>query len=263
MHNESTPSSSSIQPMSLGASLLFFGLPALAVAVAFHVGMPALIAGGLAPFYAYTISLCIPLAGMLIASLVAYRMEGNPSTWPALQARFRLDRMDGKAWVWAAATFVVMFLGSGILGQVERVLIANGLMPMPNSLPAFLDPRTTLSLQAFDQAFGGLAGNGLAIVACVVLLFFNIVGEEFWWRGYILPRNELAFGKWTWLIHGLLWALFHVFKWWNLLAVLAMTLPLTFMVWRLKNTTAGIVVHAVFNGMVLIPIVLGIFGLGG
>jgi membrane protease YdiL (CAAX protease family) len=144
------------------------------------------------------------------------------------------------------------------------VLIANGLIPLPAALPAFLDPRSTLTLtQAFSQAFGGLTGNWLAIVTCIVLLFFNIIGEEFWWRGYILPRHELAFGKWTWLIHGVLWAFFHVFKWWDLLAVLAMTLPLTFMVWRLKNNTTGIIVHAVFNGMVLIPIVLGVFGVGG
>jgi len=28
--------------------------------------------------------------------------------------------------------------------------------------------------------------------------------RELWWRGYILPRQELAFGRWTWIIHGLL-----------------------------------------------------------
>ena len=27
-----------------------------------------------------------------------------------------------------------------------------------------------------------------------VILLFNIGGEELWWRGYVLPRQELAFG---------------------------------------------------------------------
>ena len=42
-----------VQPMSLGISLLFFGMPALVLIVGFHVAMPALIKGGIAPFYAF------------------------------------------------------------------------------------------------------------------------------------------------------------------------------------------------------------------
>jgi len=69
--------------------------------------------------------------------------------------------------------------------------LRNGLLPIPAPLPAFLDPHTTLSYtQAVSQAFGGLTGNGLAIVTCVVLLFFNIVGQEFWWRGYGDPPPQ-------------------------------------------------------------------------
>ncbi|MFP4323970.1 MAG: type II CAAX prenyl endopeptidase Rce1 family protein [Anaerolineales bacterium] len=45
-----------------------------------------------------------------------------------------------------------------------------------------------------------------------VSLFGNIIGEELWWRGYILPIQERAFGKWAWLINGLLWiVVFHAF----------------------------------------------------
>jgi membrane protease YdiL (CAAX protease family) len=31
----------------------------------------------------------------------------------------------------------------------------------------------------------------------------NIMGEEILWRGTMLPRQELAFGKWAWLFHGI------------------------------------------------------------
>lgn len=43
-----------------------------------------------------------------------------------------------------------------------------------------------------------------------ILLCFNIAGEELWWRGYILPRQEAASGKIASLMHGLLWAAFHL-----------------------------------------------------
>ena len=111
-----------------------------------------------------------------------------------------------------------------------------------------------------DQAFGGLSGNWLALIAYVVFLCFNVIGEEFWWRGYILPRQELAFGKWAWIIHGLLWAFFHAFKWWDILAILPLTLMIPFLVWRFRNNTIGIVLHFLINGFGLIPILLGILG---
>jgi len=47
--------------------------------------MAALIEGGVLPFYAHSIALIIPLAGLL-----AYRREGNPFTWHAFVAKSRL-----------------------------------------------------------------------------------------------------------------------------------------------------------------------------
>ncbi len=249
--------------MSLWLSLLFFGLPAFALVVGFHWVMPTLIAGGMAPFYAYFVGAGIPLAGMLMASLVAYCWEGNPLTWAALKVRFRLYRMDGKSWLWVVGILVLSLLGFGLASQVGSGLITTGIMPLPASLPAFLDPQSTVSpLLALDEAFGGLKGNWMALAAFGVLLFFNIIGEEFWWRGYILPRQELAFGKWTWVVHGVLWACFHVFKWWDIIALLPVTLALAFMVCRLKNTTPGIVVHFIFNGLGALGILAGVLGLG-
>jgi hypothetical protein len=32
----------------------------------------------------------------------------------------------------------------------------------------------------------------------------NIVGEEFVWRGVVLPRQEVAFGGRAWLVNGVL-----------------------------------------------------------
>ena len=115
-------------------------------------------------------------------------------------------------------------------------------------------------MSAMDQAFGGLSGNWLALFSFSVLLFFNVIGEELWWRGYILPRQEMAFGNWTWIVHGCLWTFFHAFKWWDFLGILPLTLILPFLVWRFKNNTIGIVLHFLINGMGLIAILVGILG---
>ena len=76
----------------------------------------------------------------------------------------------------------------------------------------------------------------------------------------ILPRQELAFGKWTWIVHGTLWAFFHIFKWWDVLNLLPITLALSFVAVKRKSTTVGILIHGVTNGIALVPLFLGVLG---
>ncbi len=251
-----------IQPLGLGGSVVLFAVPAALMFIGFHLLMPALISSGLAPFYAFAVALGIPLAMMLGASLIAYRKEGNAMTWQALQERFRLHRLSWKMWLLTLGTFVVIIVLYGIAVRLNsKLLLSTGIMPMPESLPAWLDTGSgPPDMAAMSEAFGGLAGNWLALIGYAVFLFINVIGEEFWWRGYILPRQELAFGKWLWVVHGLLWALFHVFKWWDVLALLPLTLILTFLVCRFKNTTIAIVLHFLVNGLGLLPILIGILG---
>jgi membrane protease YdiL (CAAX protease family) len=50
--------------------------------------------------------------------------------------------------------------------------------------------------------FMGIALHGawwILVYYAVVILVCNIGGEELWWRGYVLPRQELAFGRATWV----------------------------------------------------------------
>lgn len=262
LNTEGTPQQyNNIQPMSFGISLLVFGVPALVFFIGFHVVMPALIRSGFTPFYAYFIGLGVPLVLMVVASLLAYRKEGNLMEWDAFKERFRLHRLSLKMWLLTLGAFIAILIIYGALMQLNVMLLNTGIIPIPASLPAFLDTRGGMpGMSAMDQAFGGLSGNWLALFSFFVLLFFNVIGEEFWWRGYILPRQEMAFGNRTWIVHGCLWTFFHAFKWWDILGILPLTLMLPFLVWKFKNNTIGIVLHFLINGMGLIAILVGILG---
>ncbi len=48
-----------------------------------------------------------------------------------------------------------------------------------------------------------LAGAWWVLLGYLVYIVLNVFGEELSWRGYVLPRQELAFGEWTWAIHGI------------------------------------------------------------
>lgn len=258
MENESLQEFPNLKPMCFKTSLLFFGVPSLIMFVGFHFVMPNLIRHGYTPFNAYFIGLGLPLLFMFIASIIAFREEGNEMNLSVLKNRFRLHQLSWKMWLLAIVITIITLILYGISIKLNSLLLSKDIILMPSSLPAWLDSSKGISMESLSQAFGGLSGNWFALIASFTFLIFNIIGEEFWWRGYILPRQELVFGKWTWVLHGFLWAFFHTFKWWDILSILPITLILTYMVWRFKNTTVGIVIHLIINGMGLIPIFLGI-----
>jgi membrane protease YdiL (CAAX protease family) len=99
----------------------------------------------------------------------------------------------------------------------------------------------------------------LLLLVWVPFFFFNIVGEELMWRGYILPRQELAFGGYAWLINALLWTVFHLFFGLHLLILLLPSLfIIPYVVYKRQKTLIGIVIHALLNGPAFILVALGI-----
>jgi len=91
-----------------------------------------------------------------------------------------------------------------------------------------------------------------------VFFFFNIFGEEFLWRGYIQPRQELLNKKGTWLVHGLLWAFWHLPMGLDLIfASLPIFFILPAVVQIRKNTTIAIIIHSVFGAFGFLSLALG------
>ena len=100
---------------------------------------------------------------------------------------------------------------------------------------------------------------------CLVGVYFigwllNIVGEEFWYRGWMLPRQEVAFGKYAWLINGLMFNFQHTFQPWNMLAMLPGSLFVSYAVQRQRNTWMSIIWHGIVNVSLLMFIIQGVLG---
>lgn len=252
-----------LKPLPLWRALLYFGLPALGFRLAFYNLLPFLLGLGLTPFRAFVVTVTVPTAILLALALGFFKAEGNPITWAALTDRLRLKWLTGRDWLWLIGGLAVAFLVGGLLRPTASVLIAAfpALNP-PAFFPAVLNPNMTLSAQIFaDYIAEPVRGNWQLIVLQVVVLFFNIVGEEFWWRGIILPRQQLVHGRFTWLVHGVFWTLFHVpFYPWQLFALMPVCLVLAFVCQKTGNNTTGLVMHAVYNGTSLILITLAVIG---
>lgn len=249
-----------VNPMGMMSSLVFFGIPTAIFSFSIYYVMQQLHRQGINDLVNFLITLVIPLVLLLAASLIAFKIEGNKFTWHTLSTRFRLKRMTRKDWFYTIGLFASMALIYGGLSFTPKWLIQFKLFSTPYFLLPAVDPRIEQHILPTEFMGVPLKGQWWFAVVYFIALLFNVVGEEFWWRGYIFPRQELAFKKWTWLIHGILWGLFHVFWKWNLLILLPSSIALSYVIYKRKNTSIGLIAHLAFNSVPLIGIIIGIIG---
>jgi membrane protease YdiL (CAAX protease family) len=253
----------SIKSMSFWKALLYFGLPALLFRISIYNVTPALIRLGLTPFQATVVTFTVPSAILFAFAFGLYKRDGYPLSSSSFKTRFRLLRMTGKDWLWAISGFVVTFLSIGLVGFTAQLLIsAIPAIAPPYFFPIWLRPGASFSVPLFAEFIGApLKGNWGVLILFFVMLFFNIFGEELWWRGYILPRQEVVHKRWTWAVNGFLWLLWHVtFYPWQLFALLPICLILPYIAQRRQNTWVAIVIHTQ-NAIVLLLILAAVLGL--
>ncbi len=255
-----------IKPMSIWLALLYFGIPAAAITLVVYVVMPFLDQRGVPIFFNYLVVYAtIPMLALIGASLIAFYREGHVTSWDTFKNRFRLKPMDKKAWLWVIGLTLFMILSAGLLTFTTRWLDSFDLLAPPKYWPSELKPsaQNGSGNNSIPTEFlqVPLAGNWWVLAVVLISLVIATIGEELWWRGYILPRQELVHGKWTWVVHGLLWNAFHLFAQWTLIMILPGSLALPFVAHRLKNTWPGMIAHGLANGLLaLIVVVLGVMG---
>lgn len=239
-----------LRPMGLGLSILYFGIPSLLFTASIMGLLPWMIRQGCSQVLTFFVTFGLPLGALLVAALVAHRLEGRPLTWPSIRDRLRLQKPTAPDWLWIVGLVVLSRFIGKLWGPVAALFSGIHFYTPP---PEFVTVMTGLG----SGTFGGLDMSGrwdLVILAALVLVVIGVAGEELWWRGIILPRQELAFGKWAWLVNAILWDLFHAFNHNNagsIVAYAAATLPLAFVAQRTRNTWPGIISHGIGNSAIV------------
>lgn len=194
----------------LGTIVLMFAWPAAWFTLLIYVvGRQFIPEGGTTPTWLRLLIVVLGTGAELVAGLVLLRREGYRLTLGALRDRIRLRWPTGwKAWTLAAVVFVLGMSLSMAIGPVNRALA---------SVPGFVPPEwwgaasnPTVKVTGAADVFPDitLQGNYLFALLYIVIGFvFNIVGEETYYRGYLLPRMRGAFGRWDWVANGVLFTL--------------------------------------------------------
>jgi membrane protease YdiL (CAAX protease family) len=232
-----------IRPMPLATTAVVFGFFSLLLWLTVAAVIPWLRDSyGVPPIFGWYLSgTVVVLAPILMFGSGMAWLELPAPTLTEWRRRLRLRPIDRGDAVWTIVGLLLIVITSAAI-----LALARGLDPNFQPSPSFLTQNP--------------GWNGRVFAAWIPLFVTNILGEELCWRGYVLPRQEAAWGPAAWLGNGIPWCLFHwSFGWSILVMLLPISLLLPWIVQRRQNTSVGIIIHAVFNaaGFVLVTSALG------
>ena len=249
-----------LKPLGWGWSIVIFLITAIILRVTHYVFAPAIKTVTGKPYLVgYLIGWVSTMFLFFLASLIAYKIDGHPITKEAFIFRYRLEKMEKTDWLWTLAMIVFSVVFLTALSFTAKLLKPIPLFsPHPLFPPDMVDITNNLKLGVLFEM--PLQGEWWLIAVYFIGWFLNIAGEEFWYRGWMLPRQEVAFRKYAWIINGLMFNFQHTFQPWNMLAMLPGSLFISYAVQRQRKTWMSIIWHGLVNISLLIFIIQGVIG---
>jgi membrane protease YdiL (CAAX protease family) len=152
-----------------------------------------------------------------LAMIIVYREEGD-LRWATLRRRLWLnapqDPKTGeprrKLWWWLVPLVLLhVALSWTILPEIDGWV--------STVLPVFTPPEGSELVEFLQspEIKALLVGAWWMLGLFLLMGVFNILGEEFLFRGVLLPRMKGVFGKWDWLANGVLGTRYHVSMPWS------------------------------------------------
>ena len=162
------------------------------------------------PLIVYWIAVIIGLLWQFILSLIILKRDGHELNWQTVVTRMKYQRprnpKTGKTSYWLLLWTIPFIVLSALIqsGEINMPNVDGGMTPLIQHFPKY-----DLSNLVTAQYKGAWWILGLFIITSVFNYFF---GEEFMYRGILLPKMNGVFGKWDWLANGVLFGFYHLHK---------------------------------------------------
>lgn len=255
---------------SLGRILTIWALAAIPMGILSWIVFPALSpdysADPLGAGATRTVLLTIGLIWLFVLTMIIVRQEEGDLRWATVRRRLRLNtpRDPGtgetrhRLWPWLIVIVIASVVWDVALTSPVNELWVS-LFPFLAE-PAGYDFAVVFeSQEILDRLVGAWWFLGLYVLSSV---FNTILGEEFLFRGVLLPKMEGVFGRWSWVANGVLFAFYHVHQPWGIAAnVISGAFFLAYPSWRFRSTWMGVIVHSVQNvffAFLILGVVLGL-----
>lgn len=228
-------------------SIWYFIGGAIVLFITVQYGIPLLYRDfGVAPLIGWWLASGIIVFGLFTGAILAARYRTQTKTLREVLTALNIRSMNKTDTLWAFG---------GLLG----VLVLTGVVVIVFDKLFSLNLLSQDSYASFLRMEKLKPGQYWLFAAWLPYFFFNIVGEELMWRGYLLPRQSATLGQYAWILNGVLWAIFHAGIGWRIAIVL---LPIEFIVpyvvQKRQNIWLGIIIHGLYNGSGFVMVALGV-----
>lgn len=235
-------------PVSLFRTFMYFAFFTLMLYLSSRQVIPVLNSWSFHPAISWFASsgLLVFLPMFCIAIYNASKETISPGP-KSVMRRLWLTRPTSKDWLWAISGALVILIATAIIMYVSD-LASRALLNKPfQTSPPFMH---------FEPLH---SGQYWILLVWVFFFFFNIMGEELMWRGYLLAGISEKYPRRAWLYNAVFWLMFHIpFGYELMIMVLPTFFLVPYLVQKRKNTWIGIIIHASLNGPGFILVSLGV-----
>lgn len=206
--------------------------------------------------------LTLGLIWLFILSLIMVRQEEGNLHWATLKRRLRLNaprdpitgETRGRLWLWVIPLMIAIAVWEIALRSfIDKPWVS--IFPFLAEPPGYSMGAVFGSREILNRLVGSWWFLGLFVVNAV---FNTFLGEEFLFRGVLLPKMEGVFGKWSWVANGILFGFYHLHQLWSIAGnAISGVFLVAFPSWRFRSTWMGIVVHSV-QSVYFLFLILGV-----
>jgi membrane protease YdiL (CAAX protease family) len=202
----------------------------------------------------------------VLSMIIVYREEGDlrlatirRRLWLNKPRDPKTGQPQSRLWLWLIPLLILLAAFQFLLAPV-----LNGVWV--KVLPFFAEPPQFAMGPVLESPDiqAQLVGAWWFLALFLVMALFNtVLGEEFLFRGVLLPKMEGTFGKWDWVANGVLMGAYHWHQPWGIPGnIVAAVFFFAFPAKRFRCTWMAIILHSM-QYVLVIPMILAlVLGLG-
>ena len=209
--------------------------------------------------------LTLGLVWMFVLAMIMVRREEGDLRWATVKRRLRLNAPQQPAtgqpstslWLWVVPALVAIAVAQIALNPVMKSVWVS-------TFPFFAEPagESVEAIFKSREILARLEGAWWFLALFAVQATFNtILGEEFLFRGVLLPKMHATFGRWSWVANGVFHGLYHLHQPWGIPGSVVSGLLYAFTAHRFRSTWMSVIVHSaqsVYFCFLVLGVVLGL-----
>lgn len=155
-------------------------------------------------------AIIIGLMWQFILSLIVLKREGHTLNWQTVITRMKYQKpvhpTTRKSSYWLLLWSIPFIILSALIqsGAISLPNVDAWMSPFIKHLPIY--DLSTLATPEYKGAWW------ILVLFLTTSLFNYLLGEEFMYRGILLPKMNGVFGKWDWFFNGILFGFYHLHK---------------------------------------------------